>query len=438
MLRDSDFSLPIYLLASFIVFTDLLDLLLRLYQRRVQSRSRDRREPVPTSVPLNVGRFNPYQRKIHLQPYALAISVHNLGDELEAFITAMTPHRGRLYVIDDASTDNTAYHLENGGLHVIRGDRNRHKPGAIRELLRHLPKDVKTILIMDPDSRVLELVTSDISTLESVIFDFQRSHHAALCPYITVERNGWITRFQRLEYALTCGMGRKSLGDHSITAGVAIYRRDTLERILMTDHSLSVYAEDLENTLHLLSRGEAIYYDERLVIETEGKRDVRGWFSQRVGWSFGLAKVYAQNARKVWLSSRGNPMRFYQYLVYLGIFGLLLHPLRVLSALPVVGSALNGVDAVLALGIVPDTRFTSLWYFPLVYAKYALLMAVAIPAACPPRHRLEHVPWAALYVFYALAHIVPQTLGFLNWISLRIAGRRLYRDHYADDAHAHG
>ena len=428
-----DFRFSIYLLASFIVFTDMLDLLLRLYQRRVQSRPRDPRQPAPTSVPLNVGRFNPYQRKIHLQPYALAISVHNLGDEREAFIAAMAPHRARLYVIDDASTDNTAYHLEDAGLQVIRGNRNRHKPGAIRELLRYLPKDVKTILIMDPDSRVLEFVTSDISTLESVIFDFQRSRHGALCPYITVERDGWLTCFQRIEFALACGVGRKSLADHSITSGVAIYRRDTLERIL-TDHSLSVYAEDLENTLHLLSHGERVYYDERLVIETEGKTDVRGWFSQRVGWSFGLAKVYAQNVGKVWIASRGNPMRFYQYLVYLGIFSLLLHPLRVLSALPLVGSALNCVDALLGLGIVPDTRFTSVWYFPLVYAKYAVMMLVAIPTAFPRRQRLEHVPWAALFLFYSLA----QTLGFLNWISLRIAGRRVYRDHYADDAHVRG
>jgi cellulose synthase/poly-beta-1,6-N-acetylglucosamine synthase-like glycosyltransferase len=419
------------------VFIDLFDILLRLVQRRIQSKPADPREPAPTSIPLNVGRFNPYQRKLHLRPYALAISVHDLGDELDEFVAAMAPHRSRLYVIDDASSDLTAYRLEAAGLRVIRGDHNRHKPGAIRELLRHLPKDVETILIMDPDSRVMEFVTSDISTLESVIFDFQRSGHAALCPHITVERNGWLTRFQRLEYALAFGVGRKSLGDYSITSGIAIYRRDTLDRIL-SDHSLSVYAEDLENTLHLLSRDERIYYDERLVIETEGKTDLAGWFSQRVGWSFGLAKVYAQNVRKVWLASRGNLMHFYQYLVYLGIFSLLLHPLKVLSVLPLCASALNGIDGLLGLGIVPDTELSNPWYFPLVYAKYAMLMALAVPMACPPRHRLEHVPCAVAYLFYALAHLVPQTIGFLNWICLRIAGRRIYRDHFADDVHAHG
>ena len=56
-----------------------------------------------------------------LQPYTLAISVFNLGDAVGEFVEAMAPHRGRVYVIDDKSTDNTAYHLENAGMQVIRG-----------------------------------------------------------------------------------------------------------------------------------------------------------------------------------------------------------------------------------------------------------------------------------------------------------------------------
>src|SRR5262249_52590141 len=100
-----------------------------------QSRRRRRRGvESPTSTPIVVGRFNPYQRRLHLRPYAIAISVHDLGDLLDEFVKAMAPHRGRLYVIDDASSDGTADRLEAAGLQVIRGTRNRHKPGAIREL----------------------------------------------------------------------------------------------------------------------------------------------------------------------------------------------------------------------------------------------------------------------------------------------------------------
>jgi len=432
-----DFSISFYLLASVVVFLDLFDFLARMYWRRTLSRPAHRRRlPAPTSIPLNVGHFNPYQRKLHLQPYALAVSVYNLGDGVAAFVAAMAPHRGRLFVIDDASTDNTAYHLENAGLSVIRSKANRHKPGAIRELLRHLPKNVRTILIMDPDSRVLELVTSDISTLESVIFDFQRTGHAALCPRILVRGSGWLARLQRLEYALTFGVGRKSLGDASITSGVAVYRRDALEAML-TEHSLSVYAEDLENALRLLARGEHIYYDERLVVDTEVKTRVADLFSQRVGWSFGLAKVYAQNQGELSRILRESPMRFYQYGVCLGLFNIAFHPLKLLSLVPLFASAANGVDWLLGTHGVPDNDLTCVWYFPLVYLKYTALVALMIGIAVPRGDRRTHVPVSLAYLFYAVAQLAPMTVGFLNWIFVRLLGRRLYRDHFADDAHAH-
>lgn len=431
------FSLGVYLLTNVIVFVDLFDFLLRIRRQHIQSPPRGRARHSPTSTPIVVGRFNPYQRRLHLRPYAIAISVHDLGSSTDELVDAMAPHRARLFVIDDASDDGTANRLEAAGLQVIRSTRNRHKPGAIRELLRYLPAEVETILIMDPDSRVLELARGDISTLESVIFEFQRSRHAALCPRITVAPRNWLARLQRLEYALSFGVGRKSLGDFSITSGIALYRRDTLERVL-AEHSLSVYAEDLENTLHLIGRDERIYYDERLVVETEGKTDLASWFSQRVGWSFGLAKVYALNERKVWRAASGDPMHFYQYLVYLGVFSLVLHPLKVLSLIPLFSSALNGVDVLLGTAIFPDGALSNPWYFPFVYAKYTLLIAGVVPFALPRGERLEHAPVVPFYLFYALAHLAPATIGFLNWISLRVAGRRIYRDHFADDAHVHG
>src|SRR5204862_83235 len=148
------FSLGVYLFANVIVFVDLFDFLMRIQRRRVQSPPQGRVRHVPTSTPIVIGRFNPYQRRLHLQPYAIAISV---------------------------------------------------------------------------------------------------------------------------------GVGRKSLGVLSVSSGISLYRRKTLERVLR-EHSLSVYAEDRENTLHLIGRDERIYYDERLVVETEGKADLASWFSQRVGW----------------------------------------------------------------------------------------------------------------------------------------------------------
>lgn len=425
------------LLASVIVFIDLLDFALRLHRSRAQDTDSPGARPLPTSTPLPVGRFSPYQQKLHLRPYALAVSVHELGAELDAFVADMEPHRERLFVIDDASGDGTADALEAAGLRVVRGTPNRHKPGAIRELLRHLPPEVETVLILDPDSGVLDLSGADISDLEHVIFEFQNSHHAALCPRLVIERENAFTALQDLEYALSFGVGRKSLGDFSVTSGIALYRRDALERLL-DEHSLSVYAEDLENTLHLLARDEQIYYDERLVVRTEGKPRLRDWFSQRVGWSFGLAKVYAQNLGAVVRTARGDPMHFYQYGLYLGVFSLALHPLKLASLVPLIGSALNGLDALTGAGWVPDTALTWVWIAPLIYLKYTVLIAGVIPAATPRAEWAGHWRCAPFYFFYAVAQLVPMTVGFANWIGVRVSGRRLYRDHYSDDARVHG
>ena len=35
-----------------------------------------------------------------------------------------------------------------------------------------------------------------------------------------------------------------------------------------------------------------------------------------------------------------------------------------------------------------------------------------------------------LYLFYAITHIAPMTVGYANWIAVKLSGRRLYRDHY--------
>ena len=42
-------------------------------------------------------------------------------------------------------------------------------------------------------------------------------------------------------------------------------------------------------------------------------------------------------------------------------------------------------------------------------------------------------PIVPLYFFYAAFHIVPASVGYLNWLSLRIRGRRLFADHYQDE-----
>jgi cellulose synthase/poly-beta-1,6-N-acetylglucosamine synthase-like glycosyltransferase len=147
-----------------------------------------------------------------------------------------------------------------------------------------------------------------------------------------IEPDGFLARFQSFEYALAFCVGRRSLSDFSITSGcVSLYRRSALVRTL-SEHSLSVYAEDLENAVILLEPWRAIYYDGRLVVSTEGPGTVRRWFSQRVGWYHGLLKVYIERFPEVLRVSRRSPFAFYHYIIYVGGLSLAMHLIKVVSA----------------------------------------------------------------------------------------------------------
>jgi cellulose synthase/poly-beta-1,6-N-acetylglucosamine synthase-like glycosyltransferase len=418
-----------YLLASLVVFVDLLDLVVRAFVRR---RGALGREP-STSVPLAAGEFTPYQMRVHLQPYALLVSLHDAEDEVDDFLEALAPHRDRLWVIDDASTDGTWFRLERSGVRCFRAPTNLKKPAAIKELLGRLPPEIATVVVLDPDVRFLHGNRRGISDLERVLFEFQQSGMAATSPRVVVREDGWLARLQQFEYGLACRVGRMSLADHGVTSGVAIYRRDALETALR-EHTLSVYAEDLRNALILLGRGERVYYDDRLVAVTEGKRTWRAWFSQRVGWSYGFVRVYLENFRDVRRGSRGGFFFKYQYLVYMGLFALALHPLRVLSLLLLALSMVNGVDGLLGLNWVPDTPLTDPAYFLLAYVKYAgfALLASSVLAA-DLQEWVALLPTVPIYFFYGLTQILPATLGYSNWLSLRLLGTRVYRDHYQDE-----
>jgi cellulose synthase/poly-beta-1,6-N-acetylglucosamine synthase-like glycosyltransferase len=428
----ASFSMLVYALANLIVYTDALDFALRLYmKRRHTATARGSGRECEMSIDLTTALPAGARPVVPIEPYAIVASVFNLEDRMEEFLANYATYRDRMWLISDGSTDHTVLRLRRAGWRCFDDGVNRRKPAALRRLLETLPEYIETVLVIDPDIRILPAGAGSEIDLEQFVSEFQQSGAAAACPRVMIEPDGFLARFQSFEYALAFRAGRQSLADFSITSGgVSLYRRDALARAL-SEHSLSVYAEDFENALILLDRGERIYYDGRLVVATEGPGVFPRWFSQRVGWYHGLIKVYIERLDAIWRIGKRTPFAFYHYLVYVGGLTICLHLLKTVSALLLLGSFVNGVDNLFfAHSQAQLDGWTNPAYFMAAIGSYLVLGVVALFTVVPKSERAYAAPIVPLYLFYALVHIAPMTVGYANWIALRLVGRRLYRDHY--------
>ncbi len=418
----------IYLLANLVLTFDAIDLIVRVWLRQLDAAAE--RGP---SIDLGLPEISRAERNWSLKPYAIIASVHNEADDIDVFLGTLLPFKDVTWLIDDASDDTTLLRLRSDGWRCVAGTINRKKPAALLHLLGTLPREVQTIVIMDPDVRWVTAPGAERATLERVISDLQRSGTAALTPRVLVRRGGWLVECQALEYELACGLGRRSLRDLCCNSGVSIYRRSALESALQR-HSLSVYAEDLENSLLLLAGGDRIYYDDRMVVETRAKDTWRSLFSQRVGWAFGCARLLAKRAPLFAAIARRSPLGAYQYMFYLVINGIVLLPMKLVSICILLMSLLRSIDDLLLTHLIPAAAWNEPLLFGLWYVKSLLVLLVAILVALPAGERARHIASLPFYGFYALLQYAPMTVGYLNLLTLRLFGFRLYADHYAAEA----
>jgi cellulose synthase/poly-beta-1,6-N-acetylglucosamine synthase-like glycosyltransferase len=426
--QAASFSLLLYGLANLIVYTDALDFALRLYmKRRHTATARGTGREREVSIDLATTLAGPAPQ------YAIIASVFNLEEHIEEFFAAYGAYRERMWLISDGSTDHTVMRLRQAGWRCFDDGVNRRKPAALRRLLETLPEYIETVLVVDPDIRILGPDAGSEIDLDQFVRDFQRSGAAAVCPRVMIEPDGFLARFQAFEYALAFRVGRQSLADYSITSGVSLYRRDALERAL-GEHSLSVYAEDFENAVILLDRGERIYYDGRLVVGTEGPGAFHRWFSQRVGWYHGLLRVYVERFGAIWRIARRTPFSLYHYELYIGGLTIALHLLKVLSAALLLASFIGGFGNLFLLRLLPAEPWANPTYFMSAVGSYLLLGVVVLFIAVPRAERAYAAPIVPLYLLYALVHIVPMSVGYANWIAVKLTGRRRYRDHYEPES----
>jgi len=122
----------------------------------------------------------------------------------------------------------------------------------------------------------------------------------------------------------------------------------------------------------------------------------------------------------------------YNYIGYIGVLGLGLHLLRIMSAALLLVSIGAVLDHLFVLNLLPEVSAINPVYFAGAVGGYLTLGALALFVVVPKRERAYIAPIVPVYFLYVLLHIAPITVGFGNWVALRLWGRRLYRDHYQE------
>jgi hypothetical protein len=120
----------------------------------------------------------------------------------------------------------------------------------------------------------------------------------------------------------------------------------------------------------------------------------------------------------------------YHYIVYTGLLLLVWHLAKMVSAVLLLASLAGGFAGLLLGDLLPTNALTSPVHFVSAVAGYVVLGALALLTVVPKEERAYVAPIVPLYLCYAVAHIAPMSVGFGNWIALKLLGRRLYRDHY--------
>ena len=361
-------------------------------------------------------------------PFAVLLSVHNLEADFDAFAKRFEPLKSITWIIDDQSTDGTFNRLRNSGWNVIANRSNTNKPGAIKRLVEHLPESIRVVVVTDPDTE-FALDDTSLKKLQRICREFDASNLAAICPRLSVAARGPLGLLQEIEYQLAFRLGRASMGTLSTTSGVAIYKRNALAATLAS-HSLSVYAEDLENTLILLSEHQSILYVDDLTVQTECKEVVADLFSQRVGWAQGLARALQTRRNEVRAISWHSPLGFYQYRIYLYTISFLIFPARLVAMIVVAVSLLNGLEQQLRVDMIPDVAWADPGIFAGIYIKYTILAAILTIILSPADRLPRQLTALPLYVFYGIGLIVPTATGFANWACEQLFNRKIFYDHY--------
>ncbi len=377
----------------------------------------------------------PFERRIDLalppRPYRILLSVHNLENRLQEFDAMMGRYKPHVLMVDDASVDNTAAKAKAMGYEVLPCAVNKHKPQEIRHALPHLDPSIETVIVMDPDTIVLERHAGTSQTLDEAVSWFQQTGADAASVNMRVKNENFVTTLQDLEYSISMQVGRQSIApDGVVSGGFAFFKRTSLD-LVMREHSGNVNGEDYETSVRILRKNGRILHNNNFTVQTEGPDTFRKLTRQRIWWDQCLLRIVL-DAFSIPQDPKLNPRKekrlraFYNHFVYnLGV-DILAYPLKLGSLMFLAMSLANVLDNLAGVRLLPDVISTPLgptdvgpWTAVIFCTSYILLAGVNIFTNQIPDKR-KFVGPALIYPLYRAYQLsLPRVLGFSKAVASR-------------------
>lgn len=359
------------------------------------------------------------QTDYYLPRIAVVIPAWNEGAVLGASLDRLLaldypPESLRLFVVDDASTDDTP--------DVVIDRVNRH-PGRVVHLRRAKGGEGKAhtlnhglatvlgdswaeaILIMDAD------VVYESRALRYMARHLADPHVGAVTAYIKEgsQHQNWMTKFISYEYIAAQAAARRGQNTIGVLAclagGAQLHSRDNLEEIGGRIDTTSL-AEDTFTTFATQLNGKRVVFDGHAVVWAEEPDSIDGLWKQRLRWARGNVQVTSR-FRQLWFR-RSEEHGLGGFVFGITWFSLFLLPLlMIISSTALIALAFIDQD-------VASPAFRWLWIINAISYLFITSFTLLIDPAVARRCWMQAILFPGVISFILIIYSVAP--GPVRWL----------------------
>jgi cellulose synthase/poly-beta-1,6-N-acetylglucosamine synthase-like glycosyltransferase len=372
------------------------------------------------AIPLHAFRNHYAKAKPYTPRVAIVIPAWNEGAVIGASIDRLMAldyplEALRLYVVDDASTDDTPDVIQakerqypGNVFHLRRDKGGQGKAHTLNHGIRLILEDdwMEALLVMDAD------VIYSPNSLRRMTRHLADPEVGAVSAYIregSRDKN-YLTRFIALEYVLSQPAARRAqnvLGAQACLAGGAqLHSRENLLAIGGQIDTSSL-AEDTITTFETQLHGRKVVFEPLAVVLAEEPGSIDALWKQRLRWARGNVTVTSRY-RRIWF----RPSRVHK----LGTisFGLVWFSLWLLPVAMVL-SSIGLVGLLLLESELASTVFRALWISAACTFAFTLALGVQLDS------ELTRITWREVLTFPGIISMLVMLTAFfpgvlLDWV----------------------